>query len=266
MERSAFRSDAKELIAASIIAVLMAFMDISGLPSSLFMNVRISDIEPFYFTLMLNFVLTGIVCFLLLKAFCPHWTLGLKFKGTWQGLKKYGLAGIIALIVSSFAFYIGLQPFDYLPTFEKTLIEGFIYYIGVGIIEELYVRGLILNIIEKLFRNSRNAILWAVVISSVLFGLGHVFGALGSSPLTIVSKVTWTIGLGLYWGSLYKKTNNLWVPIILHIVMDFCGVPFCFSTTNNYPTISLIIILPVYILLGVYGLSILIKKEAHLEL
>lgn len=251
----------KELIAASLITLLMAFMEISGFPSALFMNVQISDIEPFYFTLMMNFVFTGIACFLLLKVFCPHWRLGLQLNGTWKGLKKYGLAGIIALIISFFAFYIGLQPFDYIPSFEKVLIEGFIYYIGVGIIEEIYIRGLLLNAIEKLFKNAKHATLWAVVISSVLFGFGHVFGALGSSPIIILTKVAWTIGLGLYWGAVYKKAGSLWVPIILHIVMDFCGVPFCFSTTDAYPAISLIIILPTYILLGVYGIAILIKKQ-----
>lgn len=38
----------------------------------------------------------------------------------------------------------------------KVLVEGIIYYIGVAIIEELYVRGLLLNFIEKLFINSKN--------------------------------------------------------------------------------------------------------------
>jgi len=261
MGKTKLGSGVKETVAASILVILMAFMDISGLPGALFMNVRISDIQPFYFTLMLNFVLIGVVCFLILRLFCPNWTLGLKSEGLWQGLKKYGLAGILALIVSLIAFYIGLQPFNYSPTFEKVLIEGFIYYIGVGIIEELYIRGLLLNIIERLFRRSKKATLWAVLLSSALFGLGHVFGMLGSSPLTILSKVIWTIGLGLYLGAIYKRTNNLWVPIILHIVMDFCGVPFCFSTTNSFPTISLVILLPVYILLGAYGICILRRKK-----
>ncbi len=261
MEEIQSRQAVKELVGTGILVVLMAFMDISGLPSAFFLNVRISDIEPFYFTLMLNFVFTGIICFVLLKLFCPHWALGLSKKGVWQGLRSYGLAGMLALVLSFFAFFIGLQPFDASPTLEKVLIEGFIYYIGVGIIEELYVRGLLLNIIEKLFKKSKNATLAAVILSSVLFGLGHIFGALGHSPVTIISKVIWTVGLGLYFGSIYKATNNLWVPILLHIVMDFCGVPFLFSTTSSYPAISLIIIVPVFVLLGAYGLMVLIREK-----
>ena len=263
MERAKLRLSVKEILIASFLVILMAFMDISGLPSALFMNVRVSDIEPFYFTLMLNFVFIGMVCFLISKIFLPNWPFKLEFKGTWQDLRKYGLAGILALFTSSFAFYIGLQPLDYVPTFEKVLIEGFIYYIGVGIIEELYIRGLLLNLIEKLFGTSKNATIWAVIISSMLFGLGHIFGMLGSSPLMILSKVIWTIGLGLYLGAVYKRTNNLWVPIILHVIMDFCGVPFCFSTTGIFSTITLIIILPLYVLLGTYGMFLLLREKKY---
>lgn len=255
------RINTKELIAAGILTVIMAFMDITGLPGLLFINIQAADITPFYFTLMINFFFTGLVCYAGSRLFLPNWKWRLEWTGAGQGLKKYGLAGILALICSFLAFYIGLQPFDYKPTAWKVLIEGFIYYIGVGMIEELYVRGLLLNIIEKLFHGKKNAVLWAVVLSSVIFGAGHIPGALGSPFLVIVCKVVWTIGLGIYFGAVYKKTNCLWVAIILHTVMDFCGVPFCFSTSSAYPTISLYIILPVYLLLGGYGICILRKDN-----
>lgn len=251
----------KEIIAVTILTAIMAFMDITGLPSALFVNIQVADITPFYFTLMINFLFTGIVCFFGLKLFAPKWKLNLQWANVGKGLKKYGVAGIVALVFSTFAFYIGLKPFDYTPSVGKVLIEGFIYYIGVGFIEELYVRGLLLNIIEKLFHNKKNATLWAIIISSVIFGLGHIPGVIGSSFLVIVCKVVWTIGLGIYFGAVYKKTNCLWVPIILHIVMDFCAVPFCFSTSFAYPSISLWIILPTYLLLGGYGIYIMLKKN-----
>ena len=256
------KKNSKEVIIASGLTLLMAFMDISGLPSTLFLNIRVLDIEPFYFTLMFNFLIIGVIFYLFLKGFLSEWPINLKKQGIRAGLKKYGPAGMIALALSFTAFYIGLQPFDNSPTFWKVLVEGFIYYIGVGIIEELYVRGLLLNIIEKLFYRSSNAVFWAVILSSLIFGLGHVFGALENPPLTIIAKITWTIGLGVYLGAVYKKSGNLWVPILLHIVMDFCGVPFCFSTSSLYPDISLFIILPVYLLLGVYGVYILCFQKA----
>jgi membrane protease YdiL (CAAX protease family) len=258
MEKSA----KTELAAAGVITVIMTFMDISGLPSALFFNVHIFDIEPFYFTLMLNFVFAGLLCFVLRRLLCPNWVMGWNLRGLWSGLRKYGLAGALALVVTFFAFSIGLRhSFNTRPTIWKALIEGFVYYIGVGIIEELYVRGFLLNIIEKLFKKSKNAVFLALVISSLVFGLGHIPGTSGSSLFVIVSNVIWTIGLGLYFGAVYKKTGNLWVSIILHIVINFCGIPFVFSTTSAYPNLSLYIILPAYLLLGAY--SILLIKPGR---
>lgn len=250
----------KELIIIGVLTALLAFMDISGLPSALFINVEILDITPFYWALMFNFILIGIIAFLTLKYLCPSWRLGLSKNGLAKGLKKYGAAGVLVGVITGIAFYIGLRPFDYSPTIWKVLIEGVIYYIGVAFVEELYVRGLLLNLIEKLLSKKKNRVVIAVVLSSVIFGLGHIFGVLGQPILLIITKVIWTIAMGLYFGAIYKKTNNLWVPIILHFIINICALPYCFTTTTTYPNISLYIILPTYILLGIYSFYIM-KRE-----
>lgn len=164
-------------------------------------------------------------------------------------------------IIGFIAFYIGLIPFDCQPSFEKVLVEGVIYYIGVAIIEELYVRGLLLNLIEKMCAERKNSTIVAVVLSSVIFGLGHIFGVLNQPLLVIVSKVVWTIGMGIFFGMVYKKTNNLWLPIIIHFVINVCALPYCFSSISGYADLTLYIVVPIYILLGIYSL-IKLKKEA----
>ena len=250
----------KELVIIGILTILLAFMDITGLPCALFIDISILDITPFYFTLMFNFIIIGIIAFLTLKYLCSNWKLGLNKNQLTSGLKKYGIVGIVAGVISGIAFYIGLKPFNYNPTIWKVLIEGIIYYLGVAIVEELYVRGLLLNLIEKTCYKRKNNTMIAIVASSVIFGLGHIFGVLGQPILIIITKVVWTIAMGLYFGAIYKKTNNLWLPIILHFIIDICALPYCFTTITTYPNISLYIILPTYILLGIYSLYI-IKKE-----
>lgn len=250
----------KELIIIGILTILIAFMDISGLPSVLFINIEVLDIIPLYFSLMFNFVIIGMIAFLTLKYFCPNWKLGLNKKRLTTGLKKYGVIGIIVGVITGIAFYIGLRPFNYSPTIWKVLIEGVIYYIGVAIVEELYVRGLLLNLIEKICYKKRNNTIIAIITSSVIFGLGHIFGVLGQPILIVITKVVWTIAMGLYFGAIYKKTNNLWLPIILHFIINICALPYCFTTITTYPNVSLYIILPTYILLGIYSLYIM-KKE-----
>lgn len=251
----------KELIYIAILTLLIAFMDISGIPSTFFVSIQIADIEPIYFTLMINFGIIGIIAYIYLKLLCPTWKLGFTKTGLVDGLKSYGIVGVMIAIIGFIAFYIGLIPFDCQPSFEKVLVEGVIYYIGVAIIEELYVRGLLLNLIEKMCAERKNSTIVAVVLSSVIFGLGHIFGVLNQPLLVIVSKVVWTIGMGIFFGMVYKKTNNLWLPIIIHFVINVCALPYCFSSISGYADLTLYIVVPIYILLGIYSL-IKLKKEA----
>ena len=251
----------KELLIIGILTILLAFMDLTGLPSILFLHIEVLDIAPIYWALMLNFLIIGIIAFLALKYLCPNWRLGLNTKGITTGLKRYGVIGIIIGIITGIAFYLGLRPLDYQPTIWKVLIEGIVYYVGVAFVEELYVRGLLLNLIEKLFSKNKSRTIIAIIASSLIFGLGHIFGALGQPLLVVITKVVWTTAMGIYFGVIYKKTSNLWLPIILHFFINICALPYCFTTIQGYPIISLIIILPTYMALGTYGLCMMKSKK-----
>lgn len=250
-----------EFIYIAVLTLLIAFMDITGIPGAFFVHIQVADIEPVYFTLMVNFLFIGAAAYLFLKTLRPAWDLGFRKKGLVDGLKKYGIIGALVAAVGFLAFYVGLSPFDRQPSIEKVLIEGVVYYIGVAIIEELYVRGLLLNLIEKMLIKSKNCTLIAVVLSSVIFGAGHIFGVLNQPLLVIVSKVVWTIGMGMFFGTIYKKTNNLWLPIMFHFMINVCALPYCFSSINGYADLTLYIVVPVYIILGIYSFIELKKKR-----
>lgn len=251
----------KEVAIITVLTAIIAFMDMSGIPSCFFVNVNVADIDPIYFTLMVNFIIIGILAFVVKKFFCPNWKLGFQKDGLAVGLKKYGIICAVVGIITCVAFCIGLQPFNASPSVWKVMVEGVIYYIGVAIVEELYIRGFLLNIIERLFHKSKNKTIIAIILSSFIFGLGHIFGTLGQPLLVIISKVVWTIGMGMYFGVIYKKTGNLWVPIIMHFFINICALPYCFTTFSGYANISLYIILPTYLLLGAYSLYILKDKN-----
>ncbi len=250
----------RELILIAILTVLIAFMDISGIPSALLFHIQIADIESVYFSLMINFLIIGAAAFLYLKFLCPDWKLGLGKDSLTGGLKKYGAIGVSVALAGFVAFFVGLFPFDSHPSIAKVLVDGIVYYVGVAMIEELYVRGLLLNLIEKMFAKRKNCTLIAVVSSAVIFGLGHIFGALGQPLLVIVSKVVWTVGMGIFFGMVYKKTENLWVPIIFHFLVNVCALPYQFSSIKGYADITLYIIVPVYIILGIYSIFELQKR------
>jgi len=58
----------------------------------------------------------------------------------------------------------------------------------------------------------------------------------------------------------YKKTDNLWLPIIIHFLINACALPYCFSNISGYTNLTLYIIIPVYIILGIYSFVELKKK------
>lgn len=251
----------KQITVMTILTLVLAFMDISGLPAVLFINCRLSDVTPYIISLLVNFLFIGFLAWLVLILFGKDWPLGLHTSGLAAGIKKYAFAGVAAGILSCIAFIIGLVPFDYNPSVWKILIEGVLYYFGVAIIEELYVRGLFLNIVDKIaYKNERHTDI-AIWVSSVVFGLGHIPGVIGMDPLVILFKVLSTIGMGLYFGTIYKRTNNLWVPIILHGFIDICALPYCFTTFCGYKTISLIGLVIIYTLLGIYGIVLMKSKK-----
>ena len=248
-------------ISVVILTIIMTFMEMTALPAALFCNIQIMDIEPIYFSLMVNFAIAFVLCFICKKTIIKEWDFGMQLQGIWSGIKKYGISALVATLIVGAAFCIGLMPFNNKPTIWRVLIEGIVYYIGVAIMEELYLRGLLQNIIEKWFGKRKNAALYAIIISSVLFGLGHIFGALGQPVITIICKAVWAAALGVYFGAVYVKTRNLWIPIILHFIVDLCGIPFCFSNSSQYPAIALVTCLTVYLLLGIYGIIIIWNKD-----
>ena len=244
-----------------ILTLVLAFMDISGLPAVLFVHFSLSDVTPYIMSLLVNFLIIGFLAWLVLKLFGKDWPLGLHTTGLAEGLKKYAFAGVAAGIFSCVAFIIGLAPFDYKPSVWKVLIEGVLYYLGVAFIEELYVRGLFLNIVDRIAHKKEHHAVIAIWVSSVVFGLGHIPGMIGMEPLVILFKVISTVGMGLYFGVIYKRTNNLWAPVILHGFIDICALPYCFTTFSGYKVISLIGLVIIYILLGLYSIVLMKTKK-----
>ena len=253
------------VISTTILILIMTFMEMSWLPAALFVDVNLADVEPFYFVLMVNFAIAIALCFLWKLTLGKNWEFGLTTKGLWCDLKFYGWSGVMVTVFVTLGFCLGLAPFDYKPSFWKVFIEGFVYYLGVGIMEELYLRGLLQNLLVKLFGSNKDGKMHAILIISFVFGIGHIFGAMNQPPVVILCKVIWAIALGLYFGGLYAETKNLWLVIILHMVIDWCGVPFCFTTQSTYPMISLCICVPLFVMLGVHGILTAGMKKGIME-
>ena len=77
----------------------------------------------------------------------------------------------------------------------------------------------------------------------------------------IIFKLVSTISMGLYLGAIYKKTNNLWIPIIIHTFINICALPYCFTQNMRYETITIVILTIIYSLLAIYSWTLLYNKK-----
>src|SRR5665647_1283676 len=100
----------KKIIIPVILTLMVAFMDISGLPSVALIKISFMDIDEFIFPLMINFVIIGIITALAFNVFSIDFSLGLRKIGLKEGLKKYAWVGGLAGVLSFVAFGVGLYP------------------------------------------------------------------------------------------------------------------------------------------------------------
>jgi uncharacterized protein len=83
--------------------------------------------------------------------------------------------------------------------------------------EELAYRGYVLDRAAALGRRTPAAYLGAVVVVSLLFGVGHYY----QGPAGIVESTV----SGLFFGGLYLASGrNLWLPILAHGFSDTIGL------------------------------------------
>ena len=57
-----------------------------------------------------------------------------------------------------------------------------------------------------------------------------------------MSKVVWTIGLGIY-----VKTRNIWLVALFHRIIDLGALPFCFSLQSGYSKIAAGVIMLIFL-------------------
>jgi uncharacterized protein len=151
---------------------------------------------------------------------------------------------VVGALAMTFVFLVGLaagwtqvtgvfQGGDATGSLLLALLPPFLFFVCVGIYEELLVRGyLLLNMSEGFnfgFLGPRTAIVLAWILSSVLFGLLH----LANPNSSILSSVNLSAA-GLLLGLGYVLTGQLAIPIGIHISWNFFqGNVFGFPVSGN---------------------------------
>lgn len=152
----------------------------------------------------------------------------IKLAGHYKDL-VYGLVlGAVSMAIIFFILYYTGQItlINTKPVFTWGIIKGLILFIFVGIAEELVSRGYCLKVISE-----KSGKIVAVIISSLIFSFNHIFNPNVSIPGLINIFL-----VGILFGYMLIKTNNLWMPIGYHITWNyFQGNIFGFPVSGTTP-------------------------------
>ena len=83
------------------------------------------------------------------------------------------------------------------------------------------MRGLFLSGFLNLFQNNSFKLLLTSLISSILFGLLHLINLIHNPVNAILQQVFYATILGLIFSIIRIVSNSLWLPIMIHSLIDF---------------------------------------------
>ena len=87
----------------------------------------------------------------------------------------------------------------------------------VGFLEELIFRGFLFKAM------SRDSIKWAVVVSSVTFGLGHIINLINGSGMGVMEnlvQIFFAVLIGFLYVIIFRRGGSLWPCVISHSVFN----------------------------------------------
>ncbi len=137
-----------------------------------------------------------------------------------------------------------------------------IYCAGVGVLEEVIFRALLLPMLADLLKNSKSPQLFAILLSSAAFGLWHLTNLFGGAGIgeTLV-QVVYTFWLGGMFAIITYMTGNVWLAALFHALFDFGGLIVAELGTGEFQDVYFWVFTAVSALIcAVYGVLFLIKK------
>ncbi|MGT2946959.1 CPBP family intramembrane glutamic endopeptidase [Streptococcus chenjunshii] len=127
---------------------------------------------------------------------------------------------------------------------------------AAGVFEEFLVRGVFFAGFLQVFQNKNRmrSVFWASCASAVLFGLLHLTNLTSSSFTAVIQQVFYAAAFGLIFAALRIKYNNLWIPTIIHTLIDFQPAVASNGAPSGHSWIGLIVI---FLPLAFLGLTVL---------
>ena len=169
--------------------------------------------------------IAGIIVRLLLLCFVIYLIFKLnlnKFTGLDSKMQMKNLhAALIALAIIVIGI---LSNWKIYSSIDLTKLILFITsVITIGFFEEFVFRGMVLPLFIKSLHEKKQVLYLSVILSSFLFGSIHFINLLSQSGNLggITSQVFFSFSIGVFFGGLMLRTENIIVPSIIHGLVNF---------------------------------------------
>lgn len=143
---------------------------------------------------------------------------------TFDGLLGAGLGIVVVALsqlldrVATWAQELGREFGKVFGKLRVDQILGLAVASGVG--EELFFRGFLQQALSEVAFGGPNARMWALIITSVGFGLLHI----GPDVKKFLPWTIMAIVFGFVFGGMYWYTGNLLAPIVAHFTINFFNI------------------------------------------
>jgi membrane protease YdiL (CAAX protease family) len=162
--------------------------------------------------------------------------LGFKKKNILKGLQYMAIV-LIGSVYSLVLSIVYVKQYElYIPGIYR-IVSIIFQMLGIAFFEEIFFRGILINTIIYKFNKKKQGVYYAIIISSVLFGLAHLTNLINRPYILAgtISQVVYATTIGMLYSTVYIKYKNIWSIIIIHTLFNLISIfPFIFLRVNYW--------------------------------
>lgn len=128
---------------------------------------------------------------------------------------------------------------------------------GSSILEETICRGLFLTGFLGLavYEGFKRKLFFSAIMSAALFSIFHLMNLIGGNFDFVLKQLFYTFAVGIFFSLLRFSTNSLFLPILVHFILDFVPINSSISVNTSWVA-TLIIFLPILFISSVILLKL----------
>ena len=183
-------------------------------------------------------IIITIICYILIIRLGIKETAGFNKAGFKKGL----MLGIPFIIIGIGSVIFSNIETEWTNIKHISIFNTIIFTINmlfVGINEEIWMRGLVLNGLIKKYE--KNSIWKPIIISSLIFGLVHIPNIFFVQPLILLIQVINAMCGGILFATIFIKSKNIYSVMIIHALTDWISlfIASCFTGANSALSMSI---------------------------